>query len=140
MWKYLKYHVEKASFMRLGEEGEHMSHMDSTIRLVDYLRKHKVAVPGRHFSPVPLSKKWLTHLSEQDRFDIVQILKREKLFISLAKTVFATVWLRFLGYIIGHTATFADPKKVAVIKDILPCSKTNPWSKTAVKSFAGMTE
>ena len=70
---------------------------------------------------------------------LVQILKREKLFISLAKTVFATEWLRFLGYIIGHTATFADPKKVAVIKDILPCSKTNPWSKTAVKSFAGMT-
>ena len=39
----------------------------------------------------------------------------------------------------SRTATFADPKKVAVIKDILPCSKTNPWSKTAVKSFAGMT-
>ena len=27
---------------------------------------------------------------------LVQILKREKLFISLAKTVFATEWLRFL--------------------------------------------
>ena len=26
-----------------------------------------------------------------------------------------------------------------MIKDILPCSRTNPWSKTAVKSFAGMT-
>jgi hypothetical protein len=35
----------------------------------------------------------------------------------IVKTVFATEWLRFLGYIIGHTATFADPKKVAVIKD-----------------------
>ena len=34
---------------------------------------------------------------------LVQILKREKLFISLAKTVLATEWLRFLGYIIGHT-------------------------------------
>ena len=51
---------------------------------------------------------------------LVQILKREKLFISLAKTVLATEWLRFLGYIIGHTATFADPRKVAVIQDILP--------------------
>ena len=69
MWKYLKYHVEEASFVRLGEKGEHMSHTDEKIKLVDYLHKHKVAIPGRHFSPVPLSAKWLTHLGGQDRFD-----------------------------------------------------------------------
>ena len=70
---------------------------------------------------------------------MVRILELEKLYISLEKTVFATTWLRFLGYIIGHTDTFADPRKVEAIQGIMPCTKEHPWSKTATKSFAGMT-
>ena len=37
--------------------------------LMDYLETHKIWVPGRHFSPVPLSQKWTQYIATQDRCD-----------------------------------------------------------------------
>jgi hypothetical protein len=60
---HLGEHVNNASFTRLDTKGQYMSGATgSEVRLVDYLEKHEISVPGRHFSPVPLSKTWLTHL------------------------------------------------------------------------------
>jgi hypothetical protein len=46
--------------------------------LMDYLETHKIWVPGRHFSPVPLSEKWsrVTQrpLQPSSRYDMIDML------------------------------------------------------------------
>ena len=46
--------------------------------LMDYLETHKIWVPGRHFSPVPLSEKWSRvtprPLQPSSRYDMIDML------------------------------------------------------------------
>ena len=73
IWDDLKFYVTEATFERRDTEGQLEEPIigsgSGRLKLMDYLEKHKIWVPGRHFSPVPLSQKWTQYIATQDRCD-----------------------------------------------------------------------
>jgi hypothetical protein len=66
MWDNLKYYVTEATFERRDTEGQLeepiTGHGSGHLKLMDYLEKHKIWVPGRYYPPVPFSPEWEKHL------------------------------------------------------------------------------
>ena len=62
IWDDLKFYVTEATFERRDTEGQLEEPIigsgSGRLKLMDYLEKHKIWVPGRHFSPVPWHQQY----------------------------------------------------------------------------------
>ena len=76
------------------------------------------------------SKTWEYHVRHVKQ--IVDVLKRENLYVKLSKCEFGITSLNYLGYIVGGGELKIDPSKVAVI-----VNWPKPKFATEVRSFLG---
>ena len=76
------------------------------------------------------SKSWSKHVCHVKK--MLDVLKKEKLFVKLSKCEFGKTYLGHLGHIVGHGQLKIDPSKVEAIVNL-----PNPTSVTEVCSFLG---
>ena len=79
------------------------------------------------------SKTWEDHLKHVKK--ILNVLKRENLYVKLSKCEFGKTSLNYLGHIVGGGELKIDPSKVEVI-----VNWPKPKSTTQVRSFLGATQ
>jgi len=79
------------------------------------------------------SKTWEEHLKHVKQ--ILDVLKREKLYVKLSKCEFGKTSLNYLGHIVGGGELRIDPSKVAVI-----VNWPKPKSATEVRIFLGVAQ
>jgi len=79
------------------------------------------------------SKTWEYHVRHVKQ--IVDVLKRENLYVKLSKCEFGITSLNYLGYIVGGGELKIDPSKVEVI-----VNWPKPKSTIKVRSFLGVAQ
>ena len=79
------------------------------------------------------SKSWVEHVCHVKK--VLDVLKKEKLFVKLSKCEFRKTSLVYLGHIVGHGQLKNDPSKVETI-----VNWPKPISVTKVHSFLGAVQ
>lgn len=79
------------------------------------------------------SKSWNEHVCHVK--EVLDVLKKEKLYVKLSKCEFGKTSLGYLGHIVGHGQLKIDPSKVEVI-----VNWPKPTSVTEVRSFLGAVQ
>eukprot|EP00253_Pinus_taeda_P017619 PITA_17619 len=87
------------------------------------------------------SKNWFEHMSHVKK--VLDVMKKEKLFVKLSKWEFRKIFLGYLGHIVGHGRLKIDPAKVeAIVNWPKPTSVTEvfQWGGRQQKSFETLKE
>ena len=79
------------------------------------------------------SRTWDEHVKHVKQ--ILDVLKRENLYVKLSKCEFGRTSLNYLGYIVGGGELKIDPSKVEVI-----VNWPKPNTATEVRSFLGVAQ
>jgi hypothetical protein len=76
------------------------------------------------------SRRWEDHIKHVKT--VLELLKKEKLYVKLSKCEFGKTSMVYLGYIVGNGQLKIDPTKVEVI-----VKWPKPTTATEVRSFLG---